>query len=646
MNKLMMIIGTAALLFVPLAASADVVTYDLSRPYAQYLTATETTIWEHRNLADIESFTCIVKGGWIPTPKPGIGVIYDRTPTSFSVQFQCKDGYCKAVRAYFRQDGANIVARADKAAYVDESFYGTRIEDSNFWRELATSDSSGTYGAKGIEAFGDVAQTINAFPDEADAIVVSNGILQVNVASDKTISTPISGNGGLRFHGSGVVAETQHTFDQYVTTANQTLIENTDIFDIEITSAVFNGRWCGRSEGARPYNVTSNLVNKTMRVQLQKRFGTWNNLYGFIVELSQSGDDVLVKGISTRQGGDGKTEGSDMSGWTGSTASIATSAAADGYGLESISFTRRSLPMVILNGENNKAWTGGTDADGCKVKVTKSRLALNTTARAMNGGVLELAVGGAWDSLPHNTFVAEAGSTIYFMAGWTINQNDTLKALGGAVKFDGAENIYVNDALFTDGATWSGVRPQVAYQRDAYWRTEGESEIEIFANFRLVASSATRKVTLDTEANTVFHGLLEENGNYPGATFIKKGSAKVTFEEGSEITGPLQLEGGTISFGGDASFGALVVAGESAVEIGAGKTLSFAASNDKEWSSNVRLNITGAFNSSDQVVRVGTDSTGLTKAQLSKVRINDMRCKIDESGWLHPYVSGFIMFVK
>ena len=631
------------MLIAPLAASADAVMYNLSNPYAPYLTATETTIWENRNLADIESFTCAVGGGWISADKPGIGVIYDRTPTSFTVQFQCKDGYCKAVRAYFRQNGANIVARADKAAYVEESFYGTRIADSNFQCDLAISDSSGTYGAKSIIGFS-VAQTIDAFPAEADSIIVSNGILQVNIASDCTISTPISGNGGLRFHGSGVVAETQHTFDQYVTSANQTLIENTDIFDIEITSAVFNGRWCGRSEEARPYNVTSNLESKTMRVQLQKRFGTWNNLYGFIVELSQSGNDVLIKGISTRQAGDGKDEGSDMAGWTGSTASIATSATADGYGLESISFTRRSLPTVILDG--TKEWMGGTDADGCKVKVTTSRLALNTTARAVNGGVLELAAAGAYDSLPHNTFVAETGSTVYFMASWTINQEDTLKVLGGAVRFDGSINIYVNNALFTDGATWSGVRPQVAYQRDAYWRTEGESDIEIFSNLRLVASGTARKVTLDTEANTVCHGKLVEHDGYPGATFVKQGSAKATFEQGASITGPLQLEGGTLTFAGDASFGALVVAGESAVEIGAGKTLSFAASNDKEWSSNVRLNITGAFDPSNQVVRVGTDATGLAKTQLSKIRINDMRCKIDESGWLHPYVSGLIMSFK
>ena len=622
---------------------AETVTYDLTRLYAPYLTSTETTIWENRNIADIELLKCKMNGGWIASAKAGIGVIYDRTPTSFTVQFQCSDGNCKAVRAYFRQDGANVVARADKAGYDDGACYGKRLNDSVFWRELATSDTTGTYGASEIEAFS-VDQVVDALPADADAVVVNGGILQVNVNSDTMISTPISGNGGLRFHGSGVIVETQHAFEQYVTGSNQTLIENTDIFDVEITSAVFNGGWCGRSEGARPYNVTSNLEAKTMRVQLQKRFGTWNNLYGFIVELSQSGNNVLIKGISTRQGGTGKEEGSDMAEWTGSTASIATSAAAGGYGLESIAFVRRSLPTVILNG--TKEWTGGTCADGCKVKVTTSRLALNTTAKAMNGGVLELAATGAWDSLPHNTFVAEAGSTICFMAGWAINQNDTLKVQGGAVRFDGASNIYVNDALFTDGATWSGVRPQVAYQRDAYWRTEGESEIEIFSKFRIVASSAARKVTLDTGADIVIHGDLEENSAYPGATLVKQGTAKANFAAGGTITGPLRLEGGTVAFGDNAGFGALILAGNATVEVAAGKTLSFGSSADKEWASGVWLNLTGVFDYSNHVVRFGTDATGLAKAQLKQILVNGERCVMDESGWLHPVRKGIVIMIQ
>lgn len=619
---------------------AEAVTYDFTRQYAPYLTSTETTIWENRNLAGIESLKCQMMGGWIGTAKVGIGVIYDRTPTSFTVQFQCKDSQCKTVRAYFRQDGANIVARADKAGYADGSYFGSRIPDSDLWRDIATSDSSGTYGVKEIEAFS-VDQIVDALPADADEVVVNGGILQVNVNSDSTISTPISGNGGLRFHGAGEPVVTQHTFDQYVTGSNQTLIENADIFDIEITSAVFNGGWCKRGEGAKPYNVTSNLEAKIMRVQLQNRFGTWNNLYGFIVELSQSGDNVLIKGISTRQGGSGHDEGSDMAEWTGSTASIATSATADGYGLESISFVKRSLPMVILPG--TKSWTGGTTADGCNVKVTTSQLAANTMARAVNGGVLELSATGSWNVLPDNTFIAETNSTVFFRASWAINQEDTLKVLGGAVKYDTSGNFYVNNALFADGATWSGNKPQVGYQRDCYWRTEGEEDINIFSTLRLVGSSAATKVTLDTAADIVFHKGLEENFAYPGATLIKQGAAKANFVTGGTTTGPLQLEGGTVAFGGNAGFASLVLAGNATVEVAAGKTLSFGSSADKEWASGVRLNFTGVFDSSNHVVRFGTDATGLGKAQLSKIRINGLRCTIDETGWLHPHGSGFLI---
>ena len=125
---------------------AETVTYDFTRQYASFLTSTEATIWENRNIADIESLKCQMKGGWISSAKAGIGVIYDRTPTSFTVQFQCKDGQCKAVRAYFRQDGANIVARADKAGFADEACCGKPLPDEAFKHELATAADNGAYG--------------------------------------------------------------------------------------------------------------------------------------------------------------------------------------------------------------------------------------------------------------------------------------------------------------------------------------------------------------------------------------------------------------------------------------------------------------------------------------------------------------------
>lgn len=138
-----MLLGTAT-------ALADTVTYNLSRPYEPYLTATETTIWENRSLTDIESFTGTIKGGWIGTATAGIGVIYDRTPTSFSVQFQALDGYCKAVRVHFRQQGADIVASADSAGFADKAYFGKPMPDEAFGHELATVADNGAYGVRDI----------------------------------------------------------------------------------------------------------------------------------------------------------------------------------------------------------------------------------------------------------------------------------------------------------------------------------------------------------------------------------------------------------------------------------------------------------------------------------------------------------------
>ena len=149
-----------------------------------------------------------------------------------------------------------------------------------------------------------------------------------------------------------------------------------------------------------------------MTVQIQRQFGNWNNIYGLIVQLSQAGDDVLIKGISTRQANrsTGETLGSDMAGWTGSTASIATSAESSGYGLESIAFVKRAMPQVVLTGV--KEWTGGTVADGCAVRIKASQLADKTDARAMNGGTISLSAHGDFSVLTRNRYRVEAGSTL------------------------------------------------------------------------------------------------------------------------------------------------------------------------------------------------------------------------------------------
>jgi hypothetical protein len=613
------------------------------RVYSPYLTQTETVIWENRNLADIVSFSCMVKGGWIGTASVGSGVIYDRTATSCKVQFQTRNGGLKMVRAYFRQDGANIVARADRAGLGNEADFRRRQPDTLFDKALATADSSGTYGAYNIEAFGDTTWTVDAIPANEDGVVVSNGTLQVNVSADTAVATAISGNGALRFVGNGQPVESTHVFDQYVTTSDQTLIENADVFDIEITSAVFNGGWCGRGEGALPYNVTSNLEAKTMKVQLQKLFVN-GATRGLVVQLSQSGSDVMIKGLITRQAGSGQTLGSDVETWNGASPSIATSDTANGYGLESISFVKRALPTVVLSG--TKGWTGGTIVDGCLVKVTESQLSATTDVRVVNGGRMDLCARGYFDVFTRNRYRVEADSTLGLAANFVLNRRDAVDVDGGTVTYltDGL-TTYINDITLANGATVNGLgSPQTGYDVDALWRIEGETESVVDTSLSLVRRIVS--FTVDAGCDVVFLKLIHQNSGYPGAPVVKRGSAKVTFAGGCSTTGTVNLVSGSVRIGAESSVGPLILSGNVTVEVDDGVALSFDGSAGQGWTAGAALDFVGTFGSTVKTVRFGTDATGLTSAQLKQVTMNGIGCTIDAEGYLHPKNPGLIIEFK
>ncbi len=116
--------------------------------YEPFLTTEERVVWKNTNIATIKDVSATLDGHVVSARLFARGVIVDRTPTSFIVQFQAGGGSCKAVRAYFRQKGPDIVAHADKAGFVDtELYYSKPMPDELFKQELATSKDNGTYGA-------------------------------------------------------------------------------------------------------------------------------------------------------------------------------------------------------------------------------------------------------------------------------------------------------------------------------------------------------------------------------------------------------------------------------------------------------------------------------------------------------------------
>ena len=648
MKRLTMATGIAVIAAcVTCIANAAATVYDTaSRRYSPYLAETETVVWENRSISDITSLSCTISGTWVSATS-GTGVIYDRTPTSFSVQFQCVDGGdCKMVRAYFRQVGANIVAHADMAARDKADGYRGRFPDVVFDAStvpLATPASNRGYGVCEIEAFGDTTWTVDSIPQNEDGVVVNNGTLQVNVANDMTVSTAISGNGAIRFVGPGQAIEHNETFDEYVTEENQTFIEDANVFDLEITSAVFNGGWCGRAEGAVPYNVTSNISAKTMTVQLQKRFEN-NSLRGVVVQLSQSGSDVLIKGLIAKQAGSGQTEGSDANGWS-TDAPLATASNGRGYGLESIAFVRRAVAKVLLAG--TKGWTGGTIADDCEVEVLNSQLAGATDVRAVNGGKVVLSAAGGYSAFTRNRYRVEQDSELTLNANFAVNRHDAIDVDGGTLVRASDDNCYIDEMTLANGAAVVGHYAQIGCDMDSVWKMTGNEEVRVDAPVQMVNLRNSPTFIIDAAADAVFGGRVYQAPGNLGMNIAKRGAAKVTFAADCVTIGMVTLAEGTVRIGAAASFGPLVLSGNVAVEVADGATLTFDGSSEQSWAADAALEITGTFEPESRNVRIGTSADGLTAVQRKKIKMNGLRCRIDEDGYLHPvYPTGLIITFK
>ena len=115
-----------------------------------FLTTEERMVWKDMDISRIEALSGILQGRWIPIQHVARGVITERTGDAMTVQFQTLDGYCKAVRVHFRQQGADIVASADKAGFSDKAYFGKPMPDEAFGHELATAADNGTYGIRDI----------------------------------------------------------------------------------------------------------------------------------------------------------------------------------------------------------------------------------------------------------------------------------------------------------------------------------------------------------------------------------------------------------------------------------------------------------------------------------------------------------------
>lgn len=617
--------------------ASGVVVYDngTANVYEPFLTTTWAVVCRNCRISEVVSISATMAGAWFGSSQyPAYCVIYDRTDTSFAVQFQANTGECKTLRAYFRQNGNDIEGRADKAGLGNVSYYRSRLPDEVFTQSPATAANNGTYGAFGIQFFGHPTWTVEGFPEVNGKIadlVVSNGTLQVDVLSDTIFTNAISGNGAIVFKGNGKGVN-EVTFGSYLKTSYSVVLPDAELSEVEVVSGVICGGWAkSGGEGALPYNVTTN-ENGSVYAQLQKDMGN-NAIKGVSFEIRQNGADVEAKAIKARQAGSNQPLGSDLDDWNGATPSVATSDSAPGYGIALMTFRVHSPARLWLRGPKN--WTGGTLVDDLAVHVETNKFPNYVRMRIVDGGSVYLKNALDWNEYPHLVYEVVGDGRLVNVASLGVNQYDQTSLDGGV--FENRSSAYANHLDLSGGATMEGSELRLAFRENATWKTTGSETVHIgndLSTYR--ESGANVAFTIEANADIKIGGAVSEQSGYRGSRIIKNGAGTATFANTVTMQeGTLELRDGTVAFAANASIHALCVSGDVSVALGDGAAIAFGDSSAVAWESGKIADFTGALGADSRAVRFGTSSAGLTAAQLRQLRANGLRAVLDENGYLH-----------
>lgn len=128
------------------------------------------------------------------------------------------------------------------------------------------------------------------------------------------------------------------------------------------------------------------------------------------------------------------------------------------------------------------------------------------------------------------------------------------------------------------------------------------------------------------------------------------GTVEFTSSDNACTTGVFKVEAGTVRLGRGAGgdFGALIVLGDAAIDC-AGGSIAFDTSADMVWTEGATLRITGSMGK--RTIRVGTDDTSLTAAQLAAIMYVNAAGKaqavsLTQDGYLLPPPKGTSLIIR
>lgn len=591
--------------------------------------------WPGKVLTDVGLIKGTMAGAWIDPKFESCyveGLIYDRTPSSLKVQFQCVYAP-KVLRAELDQTTDGVTIRLTGAGVMTLPL-GDIQPDSVF--SGTTPIGADGYGVKGVEVYEGSVYEMAEFPrPEKGGIIISNGTLRVNLSKDVITSVPISGNGRL-WVAASETPSAELTSDVTLPADESwvTVLENTDLKNVKLTGGDFSGDWVDKAVKCEPYNEILQ-GDGSIIVQLQRM--SWNEARCVRISLRQQGDNVEAKGLDSYGSSDAKL-GDDATKWKKN----------DGFStghyiISNLSFSRDVPYSITLRGE--KTWERGTLVDGVRFNVFESIMPDHSTVVVTNGGILQLSAENVWDHFPTNTYELSLGAQLWVAAFDAVNCGDTVIADGAQIKI--LEQVsYFNALTLKNGATLSGGTVRVGNVGAAVWRTVGEQPIVVTTSIETV-ECGNDPITFDVTADLELVGRIFEFEKRKRMPIVKEGRGVLTFGDTVTSTGTMRLNGGGVVVNDNLSVnGGLILGGDSSLTIASGKSALFGDSSTLTWTAGKTLNLFGAFADEDKTLRIGSTKAGLRTSYLRAIRIGSSRACLDDEGWVHQKGPGLILLFR
>ena len=616
--------------------------------------ANKKIIWANADVNEIRALRATMNGAWIGVDCKAHAVIYDRTESSFTAQFQTVHGsFLKYTRYYFRQEGADIVAYGDSSGNSSATGdYG--LAQTGFRLQVSTAKNNGAYGAYGVEVAQSTVATADAYAALPAQYALDREFVTFAVPDGgATVTNAISGEGEVMVTGAGVVSG---RLGGFLTTEYRTVLTNCCVSDLEVVGGTMSGAWVpGGPFAASVQHVSRDATHLYLQLQIKNEW-----VKGVRVVFEQQGETIAVTADWGRYGS-GEI-GIDLSQQYRSSAAIVTSDTGQGYALRDLDITYR--PCLTLAG--GKSWAWGrqpTVVDNAAVAVTGNPLPANSTVDIRNGGALTLmAAGGSYAGGDSRTYLVGQGSTLRLNTWMALTSGGKVVIDGGTLEELNASSDYLNDCVVANGGLIAGKALRVGYAADANLRFEGPLPIELPCGFVAFNKSGTR-INFTANVDTAITGGIcdSQQASYQGATLVKQGAAQLTWHQNLN-SGPVRVEAGTLRLAADdtlvadrghdvtlaggalapaaeVSAGALTLAGDAAIDVTEG-TLAFAASSASAWAEGARLTVTGSgFSRRSRKLRFGVDANGLTAAQLRAIRFADLggdfAARLDGEGYLY-----------